>query len=245
VHIEQPDAVAALVLEFLGPPVSPAAPPTPTAPVTMLPHARAELALHELRGGDGRTLLVLHGLAERAPHAVPSYLDAWTGPIYALDFTGHGQSTIPEGGGYTAEMLLADADTALRHLGAATVFGRGLGAYVALLLAGARPDAVHGAILFDGPGLNGGGTGPGSSVVSSADLLAVGPPDPYAVAELSRDIRPPDYATNFARLATQASPLEHPITVAAVNRPEWLDAVVREPGVVTLPLERALNAYMD
>ena len=78
-----------------------------------------------------------HGLGERAPADVPRYLDAWHGPIAALDFTGHGLSTIPRGGGYTAEVLLADADAALRAVGEATVLGRGLGAYVALLLAGA------------------------------------------------------------------------------------------------------------
>ena len=38
--------------------------------------------------------------------------DGWPGPVYGLDFTGHGASTVPVGGGYSAEMLLADADTA-------------------------------------------------------------------------------------------------------------------------------------
>ena len=76
---------------------------------------------------------------------------------------------------------------------------------------------------------------------STADALA--PPDPFALVELARDVRPPDYATSFARLATQASPLEQPIAVAAVNRPEWLEAVVREPGVVALPLAEALLLY--
>jgi pimeloyl-ACP methyl ester carboxylesterase len=140
-------------------------------------------------------------------------------------------------------MLLADADTALRHLGEATVLGRGLGAYVALLLAGARPDAVRGAILFDGPGILGGGTGPGPSVVAAVDSTAPAPPDPFALAELSRDLRPPDYASSFARLAMQASALEHPITVASVNRPDWVEAVVREPGVLSLPLADALANY--
>jgi pimeloyl-ACP methyl ester carboxylesterase len=208
-----------------------------------LQHARAELALHELRGGAGPALLLLHGLAERSPHRAPAYLDEWPGSVYALDFVGHGASTVPHGGGYTAEMLLADADTALRHLGGATVLGRGLGAYVALLLAGARPDAVRGAILFDGPGILGGGTGPGPSVVAAVDDSAPAPPDPFALAELSRDLRPPDYATSFVRLATQASPLEHPITVASVNRPDWVEAVVREPGVLSSTLADALAHY--
>lgn len=258
VHIEHPRKVADLVLDFIGtPPVGaswgPVGEGTPapehapaaseSAPIIRLRHARAELALYELRGGSGRALLLLHGLAERSPSAAPGYLDDWPGPIFALDFVGHGASTIPAGGGYTAEMLLADADTALRHLGEATVLGRGLGAYVALLLAGARPDAVRGAILFDGPGILGGGTGPGPSVVAAVDATAPAPPDPFALAELSRDLRPPDYATNFVRLATQASALEHPITVASVNRPDWVEAVVREPGVLSLSLADALANY--
>src|SRR5204863_5839441 len=143
---------------------------------------------------------LLHGLAERSPSALPAHLEAWPGSVHALDFVGHGASTLPHGGGYTAEVLLADADTALRHLGEATVLGRGLGAYIALLLAGARPDSVCGTILFDGPGILGGGLGPGSSVPAAVDATAAAPPDPFALAELSRDVRPPDYATTFLRL---------------------------------------------
>ncbi|MGH9271520.1 MAG: alpha/beta fold hydrolase, partial [Ilumatobacteraceae bacterium] len=181
----------------------------------MLRHHRVELALHRLRPGDGRPLLLLHGLGERSPEQVPPWIEAWTGPIAALDFTGHGESTIPVGGGYTAEMLLADADAALAELGEATVFGRGLGAYIALQLAGARPAEVVGAVLVDGPGLAGGATFPTSQsffVLPPAD----GPPDPYALAELSRDLRPPDYAAAFVRLALAGSRLDEPITVAAV-----------------------------
>jgi pimeloyl-ACP methyl ester carboxylesterase len=215
---------------------------TPT--VTHLVHNRIRLALHQLADGRGGRLplLVLHGLGERAPARVPPYLDGWPGPVHALDFTGHGASTVPRSGGYTAEVLLADADCALRHLGTATVLGRGLGAYVALLLAGARPDAVRGAILFDGPGILGGGNGPGSPVVLPVDpaTAAAAPPDPYAIIELARDVRPPDYAASFARLAVAGSTLERPIAVAAVNRPEWITSVLLEPGVVETSVDDAL-----
>src|SRR4051812_5714238 len=258
VHIEHPRRIADLVLDFLGdPPGSRAWGPVGTgtpaperrepaaeaAPIIRLRHSRAELALHELRAGDGRALLLLHGLAEQSPDSVPHYVEDWPGPIYALDFVGHGASTMPLGGAYTAEVLLADADTALRHLGEATVLGRGLGAYVALLLAGARPDAVAGTILFDGPGILGGGTGPGPSVVAAVDTSGPAPPDPFALAELSRDIRPPDYATTFVRLATQSSRLEHPISVASVNRPDWIEAEVRETRALSLSPADALSLY--
>ncbi len=40
-------------------------------------------------------------------------------------------------------------------------------------------------------------------------------PDPYALVELGRDLRPPDYAALFVRLALAGSDLEEPIAVAA------------------------------
>ncbi len=214
--------------------------------VTKLRHNRATLALHLIRPATteaARPLLILHGLGEAAPATPPHWADGWVGPVFGLDFTGHGQSTVPAGGGYSAEILLADADIALAHLGAATVVGRGIGAYIALMLAGARPDQVHGAVLCDGPGLAGGATGPTSQSV----IVLAGrrnPPDPYALLELSRDLRPPDYAAMFTRLAVEGSALDAPITVAAMVRPTWLAAVVEEMGVITAPsIAEALAAY--
>ncbi|MEN8159752.1 MAG: alpha/beta hydrolase [Myxococcota bacterium] len=211
--------------------------------VERLVHVKVELALHTLRSGPGRSLLLLHGLGERTPAAVPPELETWPGPVYGLDFTGHGQSTIPRGGGYTCEVLMGDADTALRHLKQATIVGRGLGAYVALLLAGARPADVRGAILRDGLGLAGGGPTPGTPSIPFPNPGAGGTPDPFALVELSRDVRPPDYATAFLRQANELSGLEHPVSVCAAERPDWLDAVVREPGTRECPLTSALSHY--
>jgi pimeloyl-ACP methyl ester carboxylesterase len=139
-------------------------------------------------------------------------------------------------------MLLADADAALAHLGEATVLGRGLGAYVALQLAGARPAVVMGALLCDGPGLAGGPTEPTSQSIVSLPHDGT-TPDPYALVELGRDLRPPDYATSFVRLAVQGSTLDDPITVSAVYRPAWLEAVAAEYGVADRPVAEALEAY--
>lgn len=98
-----------------------------------LPHNRVSLALHHIKEGTGRPLLMLHGLSESAAN-MSSLPVTWAGPIWALDFTGHGESTVPRGGGYSAEILMADVDVALRHIGEATLLGRGLGGYIAFLI---------------------------------------------------------------------------------------------------------------
>ena len=208
-----------------------------------LVHGKVELALHELKeDGSGRPLLLLHGLAERSPDALPPELGPWPGPVFALDFTGHGASTMPVGGGYSAEILMADASAAVDHLGPVTVLGRGLGAYVALLLAGARAPDVRGAILADGPGLSGGGPMPASTYVFTVSDTK-GPPDPFALAELAHDVRPPDYASSFVRQATHLSGMAEPIAVTALVRPDWLVAIVSEPGVRETKLAKALEMY--
>ncbi len=211
--------------------------------VASVRHNRVELALHTLRAGEGPALLLLHGLGERSPTRVPDELAGWPGPVFALDFTGHGSSTVPRGGGYTCEILMGDVDAALARSGPATLVGRGLGAYVALLSAGARPKLVRGAILRDGPGLAGGSARPGTPLIPMPDLNAVAPPDPYALVELAVDVRPPDYATSFARQASHLSGLERPISVCTVERPDWLRAVVEEQGAEACELENALALY--
>jgi pimeloyl-ACP methyl ester carboxylesterase len=208
-----------------------------------LRHARIELALHELRRGSGRALLLLHGLGERSPRAVPAHAAAWPGPVFALDFTGHGESACSVGGGYTAEVLMGDVDTALRRLGDATLLGRGLGAYVALLIAGARPTLVRGAVLMDGLGIAGGGAEAATPSLVYPNPSALAPPDPFALVELSRDVRPPDYATAFVRQANELSGLERPIAVCCAEKPDWLEAVLKEPGVQTVAVEDALAYY--
>ncbi len=207
-----------------------------------LTHNRVKLALHHLRPGPGRPLLHLHALGEQSPAHVPADLDAWPGPIFALDFTGHGASTVPGGGGYTSEVLMGDADAALQLIGNATVVGRGLGAYIALLIAAGRPQQVRGAILCDGAGLVGGGDEPGPLVVRGVPGKPTAP-DPFALVELASDLRPPDYVVRFAELAAQHSGVAQPIAVAAKARPDWLKAVAGLPSVAVESLEDALCRF--
>ena len=114
--------------------------------------------------------------------------------------------------------------------------------YIALLAAGALPDRVLGAVIADGPGLTGGPTEP----ISQAVVRLVEdrrPPDPSALLELGRDLRPVDYALDFVRMAVGGSELEEPIDVAAVFRPPWLEAVAAAPGVAGLDVPEALALY--
>lgn len=60
---------------------------------------------------------------------------------------------------------------------------------------------------------------------------------------MSRDLRPPDYATLFVRLALEGSGLDEPIAVAAVVHPPWLKAVVEEMGVSRALVDDVLAAF--
>jgi pimeloyl-ACP methyl ester carboxylesterase len=206
-------------------------------------HNRVELAVHELQDGTGRPLLLLHGLGERSPEATPADVAGWPGPVLALDFTGHGASSVPQGGGYTSELLMADVDVVLADIGPATLVGRGLGAYVSVLIAGARPDLVRGAVLDDGPGLFGGPTGPSSARILIAHPAHVGPPDPYALLELSGDVRPADYAVTYARHAAERSGLDRPFALVASARPPWLAAVAESLVLTPTTVPKALERY--
>lgn len=220
----------------------------------MLRHNKIDLALHLLRpepldpDAPGRPLLLLHGLGDRSPASVPDWVASWPGVIAALDFTGHGDSSVPTGGGYSAETLMADADHALAYLtgddpdATVTVLGRGLGAYIALQIAGARAARVHGAILTDGPGLAGGPTGPSSQSVFALQTNGSAP-DPYALVELGRDLRPGDYAVSFVGLANAGSPAATPISVASSFRPKWLEAVADAAGTAETTVADALASY--
>ena len=204
--------------------------------VIELRHGRVSIALHPLRQAEGPALLCLHALggsgwdfAEAAP--------LWPGPVYALDFSGHGASGPLRGGGYHPEILAGDADAALSHVGPACLVGAGIGAYVALLLAGGRADAVPAALLLPGAGLSGGGAAPdhASDTIERWDRLGAPLPgcDP-AVRRLERDLRPPDYAEAFAREARQLFLAE-----GDFPRPPWWEAVRATPTAAPAPRDLA------
>lgn len=212
---------------------------------TFVRHNQARLAVHCLRAGEGPRLLTLHALGLSTSERVLDLVGRWPGPVHGLDFTGHGASTVPTGGGYSAEILSADVDAALAELGPCTLYGQGLGGYVALLVAGCRPSLVRGAIIDDGPGLAGGSPVPGPpSILSPPTTIVPGrTPDPWALLELSRDVRPPDYAVTMLRLAAMVSGSTEPVAVVARQRPPWLIAVVDDPATLVDDLDAVLARY--
>jgi pimeloyl-ACP methyl ester carboxylesterase len=215
--------------------------------VQRLPHGRIEIALHRIRDGAGAgeggpPLLLLHALgsSSRAWRRDPP---RWPGPVYALDFAGHGASDPVHGGGYYPEYFLGDADHALAALGdRAVVAGRGIGAYVALLLAGARADRVPAALLLPGDGLAGAGSSPGferwevlsldaweERITIEAERFEAGT-DPMA-SLADHEYRPDDYVADFANAARR-------LLLADLDRfvePEWWTTVRASPHAETVP----------
>lgn len=214
-----------------------------------LASGRSDIALHELQQGDGPTLLALHALGGDA--ADFSWVTTlWPGSVLSLDFSGHGASGWNRGGSYTAELFAADADSALAEIGEAVLVGSGLGAYVALLVAGTRPTRVPAALLLPGRGLEGGGSEPdrvtphserNARTFALLDAPRSAKFDPLACF-CERDLRPPEYARAFAEAAQRLLLLE-----PGEAPPPWWEAARAAPSAEAAPgrpeaaLERLLS----
>ena len=193
-------------------------------------HGRVTLELHQFARREGPPLLLLHGLYGSSADwgEAPG---SWPGAVWALDFAGHGRSESVAGGAYYPELLAGDADAALAHIGRAALAGAGVGAYVALLLAGARRDTVRAALLLPGAGLAGGGALPDFQRDFPHPVFATREPglhDPL-VSVLDRDVRPVDYAEAFARAARRLLLLED-----GQSRPQWWEATRHGPTAETV-----------
>ena len=169
-----------------------------------LRHGHLDLALHELRAGTGLALLLLHALGEDSSTWETTELP-WPGPVYGLDFSGHGDSERAKGVVYLPEYWVGDADAALIHLESAAILGSGLGAYVAVLAAGVRPSRVITCGLLPGHGLAGGGPEPRFDQSAYETFLAPDLPEyPRAGPRVGiggATMRPPGYVGPVARAA--------------------------------------------
>src|SRR5215217_3415010 len=105
------------------------------------------------RGGGGRPVVLLHGLASNARiwDGVAPRLAGAGLRVVALDLRGHGDSDQP-GEGYGFETVGRDLAAALAAVGLARplLAGHSWGASVALAYAAARPGALAGLALVDG-----------------------------------------------------------------------------------------------
>ena len=204
---------------------------------TRIRHGRIELALYSRPAAAGPPLLLLHALHDSSAETVDAVV--WPGPVHALDFAGHGASDSLPGGGYTPALFAADADMALAHLGEAAtgvcLAGAGVGAYAALLLAGARPDVIVGALLAPGEGL-GSGTGEPDFDRRPVRWTPLGDTrddagsDP-ALARLNDEFKPGEYVQAFAERAQQLFLLE-PADAVARALPGWWNVAASQPGTV-------------
>lgn len=187
---------------------------------------RVELELHELAAGSGPALLLLHQLygssAEWGEGVAP-----WPGAVYALDLAGHGRSAWVKGGAYSPEILACGVDAALERIGTAALAGAGIGAYVALLVAGARRDEVGGALLLPGAGLTGIGPVPTFEADPPAlvDVASARDGADPMLCVLEYDARPVDYVEPFARRARRLVFFED-----GTPRPPWWEAARAAAG---------------
>jgi len=170
--------------------------------VRKLQNGRVRLALHDRKPGAGTPLLLLHSLYGSSAEWSAEVED-WPGAVFALDFSGHGASAWIRGGSYHIEHFLSDADRALREVGPAALAGAGVGAWYALLLAGARAEQVPGCLLLPGRGLAGAGPEPDPfdvqrRIPNEEEVAAfVGDCDPFCRG-MEGDPRPPGFIEPFA-----------------------------------------------
>jgi pimeloyl-ACP methyl ester carboxylesterase len=99
-------------------------------------------------GGQGRLIVLLHGLMGRASTwwPVARWLAAH-GRVVGLDARGHGRSQAA--GPWTTQRLAADVTDLLDDLGPAILVGHSMGALHGLVAAADRPDLVRAVVVED------------------------------------------------------------------------------------------------
>jgi pimeloyl-ACP methyl ester carboxylesterase len=115
----------------------------------------AGIAVSYYAGGEGAPLLLLHGLAGSAGNWVELLPDlVRRHRVLAVDLPGHaGSAKAPRGTGMNDFAAVAAAVLEAEVAGPALVVGHSFGGLVALRLAQARPELVHGLLLISPAGI--------------------------------------------------------------------------------------------
>jgi pimeloyl-ACP methyl ester carboxylesterase len=110
------------------------------------------------RGGNGPTLVLLHGAGDQAGawfRVVPELEKRYT--LLVPDLAGHGDSA-PSSGPIDVPMILGGVEAALEHLAGGqkvTLVGNSLGAWIAMLVAHRHPGWVERVVAVDGGAITG------------------------------------------------------------------------------------------
>ena len=251
VHIEQPQRVADLVLEFLdgkGTPRPLAAAVRPRRPAGhrwRTDHGarahghRAQQPGRPRPAPPARRRRAAAAAAARAGRAVarggarpPRRL---AGPGVGARLHRPRRSTVPAGGGYFSEVLMADVDAALGHLGPGHAVRPRAGRLrrPAGRRSASRPRPGRGPRRRPGHRRRRAPSRRRRSCWAPASHPAP-PPTRTPCSSSATTSGPPDYAATYARQAATLSGLDTALVVTAVVRPPWLAAVAAEPGVRTL-----------
>lgn len=168
-------------------------PPAPQAPVHRVPSSHGvTVALHDL-GGAGPPVLLCHPTGFLALTWAPLAAElAGVAHCLALDFRGHGDSTVPASGDLAWSGMADDVLAVVDHLGLTGVraAGHSMGGAALLLAEQARPGTFSALWLFEPIVIPPTPTG-------SLDLR----PDPMAEAAARRRPRFPDRDAAYANFA--------------------------------------------
>ncbi len=136
----------------------------------VIPVAMGNLMLWE--GGDGPSVLLLHGAGDQAgtwSKVVPQLVGKYR--VLVPDLPGHGESE-PQNSPLDVEMMFSAVNEMLAVVSPdepVTIVGNSLGAWVALLMAARQPEKVRRVVLVNGGAIRGDYKGPGLIPENVAD----------------------------------------------------------------------------
>lgn len=140
--------------EFFGDLASPVAERRPPDGFSELATKVGDVTINYVRGGDGPTLVLLHGYPQTWymwRKVMPALCRQYT--VVAPDLRGAGDSSAPPGG-YDKKTLAADVHGLLGQLGLdgeVRIVGHDIGMMVAYAYAAAHPDSVERLVLCEAP----------------------------------------------------------------------------------------------